>query len=233
MSAPAWVRTLRVGTADETHALAAVLGAQLQAGDLLVLTGELGAGKTTFTQGLGEGLGVRAGIISPTFVLVRIHPNLPDGPRPGGPDLVHVDAYRLGSASEIDDIDLENTMDSAVTVVEWGRGRVEHLSESRLEVDLVRSVGGAEAPAPARSPASAPSPEPAHGPATTGDAEVLDFDTDDDDEPRTIVIRGFGPRWVHPPALPASSPASVNAGSAPAGSAPAATEPLPHTPEGT
>ena len=87
-----------------------------------MLTGELGAGKTTFTQGLGEGLGVRAGIISPTFVLVRIHPNLPDGPRPGGPDLVHVDAYRLGSAAEIDDIDLENTMDSSVTVVEWGRG---------------------------------------------------------------------------------------------------------------
>lgn len=206
MSAPAWVRTLRVGTADETHALAAVLGAQLRAGDLLVLTGELGAGKTTFTQGLGEGLGVRAGIISPTFVLVRIHPNLPDGPRPGGPDLVHVDAYRLGSASEIDDIDLENTMDSAVTVVEWGRGRVEHLSESRLEVDLVRSLGGAQAPARL--------PEPAESPATTGDAEVLDFDTDDDDEPRTIVIRGFGPRWVHPPAL-------------------LVPQPLPHTPEGT
>jgi tRNA threonylcarbamoyladenosine biosynthesis protein TsaE len=227
MTAPAWVRTLRVGTADETHALAAVLGAQLQAGDLLVLTGELGAGKTTFTQGLGEGLGVRAGIISPTFVLVRIHPNLPDGPRPGGPDLVHVDAYRLGSASEIDDIDLENTMDSAVTVVEWGRGRVEHLSESRLEVDLVRSLGGAEAPAPARSR------EPAHGPETAGDAEVLDFDTDDGDEPRTIVIRGFGPRWVHPPALPGSSPASVNAGPAPAGPALPAPQPLPHTPEGT
>lgn len=226
MSAPAWVRTLRVGTADETHALAAVLGAQLQAGDLLVLTGELGAGKTTFTQGLGEGLGVRPGIISPTFVLVRIHPNLPDGPRPGGPDLVHVDAYRLGSASEIDDIDLENTMDSAVTVVEWGRGRVEHLSESRLEVDLVRSLGGAPAPDPARSPGPARSPEPAHGRETTGDAEVLDFDTDDDDEPRTLVIRGFGPRWVHPPALPASSPASANA-------VPPAPQPLPHTPEGT
>ena len=131
-------------------------------------------------------------------MLVRIHPNLPDGPRPGGPDLVHVDAYRLGSASEIDDIDLENTMDSAVTVVEWGRGRVEHLSESRLEVDLVRSLGGAQAPAH--------SPESGHGPAPTEHAEVLDFDTDDDDEPRTIVIRGFGPRWAAPPALPAPRP---------------------------
>lgn len=227
MTAAAWERTLRVGTADETHALAAVLGAQLQAGDLLVLTGELGAGKTTFTQGLGEGLGVRAGIISPTFVLVRIHPNLPGGPRPGGPDLVHVDAYRLGSASEIDDIDLENTMDSAVTVVEWGRGRVEHLSESRLEVDLVRSLGGAKGPAPARSP------ESGHGPETTGDAGVLDFDTDDDDEPRKIVIRGFGPRWVHPPALPTAAPAPTTAGPAPSAHPATAPMPLPRTPEGT
>ena len=147
MSAPAWERSLEVHTAAQTHALAAALGAVLETGDLLVLTGELGAGKTTFTQGLGEGLGVRAGIISPTFVLVRIHPNLPGGPRPGGPDLVHVDAYRLESAAEIDDIDLENTMDSAVTVVEWGRGRVEHLSDSRLEVELHRTRGGAAASA--------------------------------------------------------------------------------------
>ena len=196
MTAAAWERTLDVRTADETHALAAGLGAQLQAGDLLVLTGELGAGKTTFTQGLGEGLGVRAGIISPTFVLVRIHPNLPHGPRPGGPDLVHVDAYRLGSASEIDDIDLENTLDSAVTVVEWGRGRVEHLSESRLEVDLLRSLGGGTHAPEAHAPVAA-------GPERPQDPEVLDFDTDDDDEPRTIVIRGFGPRWVDPPVFPA------------------------------
>ena len=190
MSAPVWERSLEVRTAAETHALAAALGAVLETGDLLILTGELGAGKTTFTQGLGEGLGVRSGIISPTFVLVRIHPNLPEGPRPGGPDLVHVDAYRLESAAEIDDIDLENTMDSAVTVVEWGRDRVEHLSDSRLEVELHRTRGGAGGPA-AAAPAD---------PATP--ASVLDFDTDDDDEPRTVVIRGFGPRWAEPPALP-------------------------------
>ncbi len=194
MSAPAWVRTLEVRTADETHALAAGLGTQLLAGDLLILTGELGAGKTTFTQGLGEGMGVRAGIISPTFVLVRIHPNLPDGTRPGGPDLVHVDAYRLGSAAEIDDIDLENTLDSAVTVVEWGRGRVEHLSENRLEVDLVRTLGGTAAAVA--------------NPNTTG---TLDFDTDDADEPRTVVIRGYGPRWASPPALPAPAVAPAAA----------------------
>jgi tRNA threonylcarbamoyladenosine biosynthesis protein TsaE len=247
VSQAAWERTLDVRTADETHALAAGLGAQLQAGDLLVLTGELGAGKTTFTQGLGEGLGVRAGIISPTFVLVRIHPNLPDGPRPGGPDLVHVDAYRLGSASEIDDIDLENTMDSAVTVVEWGRGRVEHLSESRLEVDLLRSLGGSTPNPEAAASDTAAHEAAAHEAAAPGAArpengldtpavptpEVLDFDTDDDDEPRTIVIRGFGPRWVDLPVLPAPAPPSSAASAAPV---PAASDetapPLPHSLEG-
>ena len=144
-----WEKTFMATTAEQTQAFSRRLAEVLKAGDLLVLSGELGAGKTTFTQGLGEGLGVRAGIISPTFVLVRIHPNLPDGPRPGGPDLVHVDAYRLGSAAEIDDIDLENTMDSSVTVVEWGHDRVEHLSDSRLEIDLHRAIGlgGTEAAA--------------------------------------------------------------------------------------
>ena len=191
MSDPQWELSLTVQSAEETHALAAALGAVLAAGDLVILTGELGAGKTTFTQGLGEGLGVRAGIISPTFVLVRIHPNLPDGPRPGGPDLVHVDAYRLESAAEIDDIDLENTMDSTVTVVEWGRGWVEHLSDSLLDVELHRPLGGA---LPGTATPDAPG-------AADG---VLDFDTDDGDEPRTIVIRGFGPRWAEQPLLPAA-----------------------------
>ncbi|MDR6987684.1 tRNA threonylcarbamoyladenosine biosynthesis protein TsaE [Paenarthrobacter nitroguajacolicus] len=188
MSEAQWERRLTVTTAEQTHALAAAVGEVLEAGDLLVLTGELGAGKTTFTQGLGEGLGVRAGIISPTFVLVRIHPNRADGPRPGGPDLVHVDAYRLESAAEIDDIDLENTLDTSVTVVEWGRDRVEHLSDSRLEVDLHRSVGGT---------------------ATADD--VMDFDTDDDDEPRTLVFRGYGPRWAEAPRpLDTTSPEKGN-----------------------
>lgn len=201
MSDQQWELSLTVQSAEETHALAAALGAVLEAGDLVILTGELGAGKTTFTQGLGEGLGVRAGIISPTFVLVRIHPNLPDGPRPGGPDLVHVDAYRLESAAEIDDIDLENTLDSTVTVVEWGRGRVEHLNDSLLDVELHRPLGAAalSAALPGTSAAGASLPDPA------GNTDsVLDFDTDDDDEPRTIVIRGFGPRWAEQPLLPAA-----------------------------
>ena len=188
-----WEQTYHVETAEQTHQLAAGIGSVLEAGDLLVLTGELGAGKTTFTQGLGEGLGVREGIISPTFVLVRIHPNLSEGPRPGGPDLVHVDAYRLESVTEIDDIDLENTMDSSVTVVEWGRERVEHLSDSRLEVELHRRLGSAGLPRISTSPESPEGPER---------ADVLDFAPEDDDEPRTIVIRGFGPRWARQPSWP-------------------------------
>jgi tRNA threonylcarbamoyladenosine biosynthesis protein TsaE len=183
---PNWEKTLTATTAEQTHGLGVRLAGVLEAGDLLVLSGELGAGKTTFTQGLGEGLGVRSGVISPTFVLVRIHPNLADGPRPGGPDLVHVDAYRLGSAAEIDDIDLENTLDSSVTVVEWGHDRVEHLSESRLEIDLHRAIGlGAGGST--------------GGGSETTDGETLDFENEDTDEPRTIVMRGYGPRW---PAVP-------------------------------
>jgi tRNA threonylcarbamoyladenosine biosynthesis protein TsaE len=178
---------------------------------------------------LGEGLGVRPGIISPTFVLVRIHPNLPAGPRPGGPDLVHVDAYRLESAAEIDDIDLENTLDSAVTVVEWGRGRVEHLSDSRLEIELHRTRGGADG---GRATLGADG-GPAAGPASAGhaaDPGVLDFDTDDDDEPRTVVVRGFGPRWADAPALPGTVPGPGPVGDTLPGG-PSLPEHTPQTPE--
>ena len=119
--------------ADGTREVARALAGVLQAGDLLVLDGPLGAGKTTFTQGLGAGLGVRGPIASPTFVIERVHPSLGEGP-----DLVHVDAYRLGGGGEIDDLDLEADLDRAVTVVEWGRDRVEHLADSFLLVVLER-----------------------------------------------------------------------------------------------
>lgn len=124
---------VRTRDADGTREVARALAGVLQAGDLLVLDGPLGAGKTTFTQGLGAGLGVRGPIASPTFVIERVHPSLGDGP-----DLVHVDAYRLGGGGEIDDLDLEADLDRAVTVVEWGRDRVEHLSDSFLLVVLER-----------------------------------------------------------------------------------------------
>ncbi|MBC2934798.1 tRNA (adenosine(37)-N6)-threonylcarbamoyltransferase complex ATPase subunit type 1 TsaE [Nocardioides sp. zg-1228] len=126
--------------AETMRRLGARVGASLVAGDLVVLTGELGAGKTTFTQGLGEGLGVRGGVTSPTFVIARVHPALGEGP-----DLVHVDAYRLGGLDELDDLDLDTSLDTAVTVVEWGAGLAEGLAESRLEVVIERTVGDAPA----------------------------------------------------------------------------------------
>jgi tRNA threonylcarbamoyladenosine biosynthesis protein TsaE len=211
---PNWEKTFTATTADQTHAFGAALAKALEAGDLLVLSGELGAGKTTFTQGLGEGLGVRAGIISPTFVLVRIHPNLPDGPRPGGPDLVHVDAYRLGSAAEIDDIDLENTMDSSVTVVEWGHDRVEHLSDSRLEIDLHRAIGLNAIGLNATAPGDAGLGDGGAGTSSGNGAGTLDFDTEDTDEPRTIVMRGYGPRWPAAPELGTPEPGTPEIGTA-------------------
>lgn len=124
---------LRTLDADGTREIARALAAVLRPGDLLVLDGPLGAGKTTFTQGLGEGLDVRGRVASPTFVIERVHPALA-----GGPDLVHVDAYRLGGGGDIDDLDLEADLDRAVTVVEWGRDRVEHLVDSYLLVELER-----------------------------------------------------------------------------------------------
>ncbi len=132
-------RLYDVPTADDMRALGARIGADLRAGDLLVLSGGLGAGKTTFTQGLGEGLGVRGGVTSPTFVIARVHPSLGNGP-----DLVHVDAYRLGGMAELDDLDLDTSLDEAVTVVEWGEGMAETLADSRLEVRISRSDEHAE-----------------------------------------------------------------------------------------
>ncbi|RNL61217.1 tRNA (adenosine(37)-N6)-threonylcarbamoyltransferase complex ATPase subunit type 1 TsaE [Nocardioides marmoriginsengisoli] len=125
----------RLPTPEDTQAVGRRLGAQLRAGDLLILTGDLGAGKTTFTQGLGEGLGVRGPITSPTFVIARVHPSVA-----GGPALVHVDAYRLGDAAELDDLDLDTDLDEAVTVVEWGAGLAETLSADRLELALTRAA---------------------------------------------------------------------------------------------
>lgn len=120
-------------TAEDTRAFGVGLGGLLRAGDVVVLTGDLGAGKTTLTQGLADGLGVRGPITSPTFVIAREHPSLV-----GGPSLVHVDAYRLGGEAELDDLDLDAALEEAVTVVEWGAGLADHLSASRLEVVLSR-----------------------------------------------------------------------------------------------
>ncbi|MCK2033952.1 tRNA (adenosine(37)-N6)-threonylcarbamoyltransferase complex ATPase subunit type 1 TsaE [Microbacterium sp. KSW4-4] len=113
------------------------IGEQLEPGDLLILTGPLGAGKTTFTRGLAEGLGVRGPVQSPTFVIARTHPSLV-----GRAPLVHVDAYRLGSAAELDDLDLD--LERSVVVVEWGRGMAEELADAWWDIEIERPVGAGE-----------------------------------------------------------------------------------------
>ncbi|MFC4786960.1 tRNA (adenosine(37)-N6)-threonylcarbamoyltransferase complex ATPase subunit type 1 TsaE [Nocardioides sp. MAHUQ-72] len=121
--------------AESMREIGRALAGQLTAGDLIVLSGELGAGKTTFTQGIGAGLEVRGDVTSPTFVIAREHPSLAEGPA-----LVHVDAYRLGGIDELDDLDLETSLEESVTVVEWGEGVAEGLAESRLEVRIIRAL---------------------------------------------------------------------------------------------
>jgi tRNA threonylcarbamoyl adenosine modification protein YjeE len=111
------------------------LAALLDAGDLVVLTGNLGAGKTVLTQGIGAGLGVDGTVTSPTFVIARVH-------RGGRVPLVHVDAYRIGGLAEVDDLDLDASVGDSVTVVEWGAGLVEDLADARLDVDIQRPVDG-------------------------------------------------------------------------------------------
>lgn len=127
---------IRLAAVADTHEFGRRLAATLRAGDLIVLGGPLGAGKTTLVQGIGAGLGVSGRIASPTFVIARVHP----GPLP----LVHVDAYRLASLDEVDDLDLDVSADEVVTVVEWGEGKAEQLAESYLTIVLDRSATSEE-----------------------------------------------------------------------------------------
>ena len=153
--------TWELPDAEATRALGRRLAAVLRAGDLVVLTGDLGAGKTTLTQGIGEGLGVRGQVASPTFIIARAHPSLGQGP-----DLVHVDAYRLDSLDEVDALDLDSSLEDSVTVVEWGQGLVEGLAEDRLEILISRPRGG-----------------------LAGDEEVADEGT------RSVRLEAHGSRW--------------------------------------
>ena len=134
----------RVGAdADEMRALGAELAALVRPGDVVVLSGPLGAGKTTWVQGFAEALGVRGPITSPTFVIARTHPSLV-----GGPALLHVDAYRVNSVIDFDDLDLVDDRESAVTVVEWGDEVTEALGDDRLDVTIVRTSQGEDADGP-------------------------------------------------------------------------------------
>ena len=153
-----------VPTAEQMRALGRRLAGLLRAGDLVLLSGPLGAGKTTLTQGIGAGLGVRGSVTSPTFVIARVHPSLS-----AGPDLVHADAYRLGSRAEVDDLDLDADLATAITVVEWGEGLVEDLAPSFLSVKICAD-------------------EPSAG-ADKDDA------TAEADVRRTVRVQGWGTRW--------------------------------------
>jgi len=163
---PAVEEVLRVPTAEQMRALGRRLAGLLRAGDLVLLSGPLGAGKTTLTQGIGAGLGVRGAVTSPTFVIARVHPNLS-----AGPDLVHADAYRLGSRAEVDDLDLDTDLATAITVVEWGEGLVEDLAPSFLSVRIWADEPSAD--------------------ADLDDAAEADIR-------RTVQVRGWGERWRDP-----------------------------------
>jgi tRNA threonylcarbamoyladenosine biosynthesis protein TsaE len=121
---------------DAMHQLGVDLAAQLKAGDVVVLTGPLGAGKTTLSRGIGEGLNVVGTVSSPTFVIARTHKRTD-----GGPELVHVDAYRLGSPAELDDLDID--FKNSITLIEWGRGFTDGLSDSWLDIEIERDHTGA------------------------------------------------------------------------------------------
>jgi tRNA threonylcarbamoyladenosine biosynthesis protein TsaE len=178
--------SLTVCTAAEMHVLGRSLATVLRAGDLVILSGGLGAGKTTLTQGIGAGLGVRGPVTSPTFVIARVHPPVTSATSatagPGDamadlaaprPSLVHADAYRLGSALELDDLDLDTDTASSVTVVEWGEGLAEGLAADRLEIAIAADP-------------------PASGAAAGQAGEIADPALD---MPRTVRISMVGARW--------------------------------------
>ena len=129
-------------TAEDSIALGATLGAELMAGDVVVLSGPLGAGKTVLAKGIAQAMNVDRPVVSPTFVLARVH-----RARQGGhPAMVHVDMYRLldhagaDLLGELDALDLDTDLDDAVVVVEWGEGLAERLSDSHLDIHIDRDA---------------------------------------------------------------------------------------------
>lgn len=155
---------------EQMRTFAAALAEHLRAGDLLILTGNLGAGKTTFTQSLGKALDVGGRITSPTFVIAREHPS-----RSGGPALVHVDAYRLADGEELEDLDLDSELDESITVVEWGAGMAEQLSSDHLDITIT----------------------PVWEEAAEGSGSVgMDDEDEVEDERRTVDLVGRGDAWI-------------------------------------
>jgi tRNA threonylcarbamoyladenosine biosynthesis protein TsaE len=163
------VTTRVIDSPERMAELGAVIAAQLRAGDLVLLNGELGAGKTTLTRAIGETLGIRGTVTSPTFVLARTHPRREES-TPDEAPLVHVDAYRLSSAVELDDLDID--FEASIVVVEWGAGLLDGVSESWLNIDIVRPTGAAYT-------------------MTAIDDFAVEII-----EPRTVTVTGFGPKWA-------------------------------------
>jgi tRNA threonylcarbamoyladenosine biosynthesis protein TsaE len=222
--APRLLAEICVPTAARMRWLGRRLAVLLRPGDLIVLNGQLGAGKTTLVQGIGDGLDVRGPVTSPTFVIARIHPALR-----GGPALVHVDAYRLSSPAEVDDLDLDADLDSSVTVVEWGGGLAEGLAPSWLEVTIslprhgtagrvgdgepgnagsepgdgdggpaeaTGGASGAEAVLIAGGISGAGTGLAAGGGSDTGPGLAAGGFSDPGDEPRAVRLAGRGARWA-------------------------------------
>jgi tRNA threonylcarbamoyladenosine biosynthesis protein TsaE len=156
------VTRLTIATPERMAELGAMLAGELRAGDVVALNGELGAGKTTLTRGLGEALGVRGAVTSPTFVLARTHQR-PDG----GAPLVHVDAYRLSSPAELDDLDIDYA--ASIVVVEWAAGMLDGVTDAWLEITIDRPIGAAQSDS---------------------------AEDDEGVEPREVTITGHGERWV-------------------------------------
>ncbi|MGO2811072.1 tRNA (adenosine(37)-N6)-threonylcarbamoyltransferase complex ATPase subunit type 1 TsaE [Brevibacterium sp. BDJS002] len=174
---------LQLTSLDQMRTFAEALAGHLRAGDLLILSGNLGAGKTTFTQSLGRALGVAGRITSPTFVIAREHPSLSDGPA-----LVHVDAYRISDAEELGDLDLDSELDESITVVEWGAGLAEQLSSDYLGLTITPmfdlaadAADGAEGAAGSNA-------------VTEADEEAAEDDADED-ERRLVELLGHGSSW--------------------------------------
>ncbi|MCF2706893.1 tRNA (adenosine(37)-N6)-threonylcarbamoyltransferase complex ATPase subunit type 1 TsaE [Arcanobacterium haemolyticum] len=131
--------------------LGEVLGSLVRGGDLIMLDGPLGAGKTTLTQGIARGMNVSGRVSSPTFVIAAVHRAQGEGP-----DLVHVDAYRLTSLEELDALDLDASLDESATVVEWGEGKAEVLTSDRLTLKIIRPEGSHKGDTIEDLPADAP-----------------------------------------------------------------------------
>lgn len=176
---------------EQTRELGERLGGVLRGGDVLLLVGDLGAGKTTFVQGVARGLGVEGRVTSPTYIIARVHESLA-----GGPDLIHVDAYRVGDELDLETIDLDATVEDSVTVVEWGRGHAEALSDNRLEIEFAFDAGGRDEGSGEAAGDSYVTGVPY---AAAGIPSVLDAtgaaDEAAETEVRVVSLRAFGQGW--------------------------------------